>query len=58
MVDPSEGGAHVMGAWEGGVCYPVLCAYYMLSTVSAHRAISNTQPGSGYVFSLWEYINW
>lgn len=39
-----------MGAWEGGVCYTVLCAYYMLSTVSAHRAISNTQPGSGYVF--------
>lgn len=36
-----------MGAWEGGVCYTVLRAYYMLSTISAHRAISSAQPGSG-----------
>lgn len=39
-----------MGAWEGGVCYTVLRAYYMLSTISAHRAISSAQPGSGCVF--------
>lgn len=38
----------------------VLClhAYYTLSAVSARRAVSNAQPVSGYLFSLWEYINW